>query len=86
LVLLKEQGKMFESSEFSSWLNSELQKAPKIIFVIGGASGHGEALLKLPHFALSLSPMTFPHKLARLLFVEQLYRAQTIRDKHPYHK
>jgi 23S rRNA (pseudouridine1915-N3)-methyltransferase len=85
IVLLTEKGKQFESRQFSEWL---FDKTPsqKIIFVIGGASGHGADIIQMSKFKLSLSEMTFPHKLARLLFVEQIYRAITIKENHPYHK
>jgi 23S rRNA (pseudouridine1915-N3)-methyltransferase len=85
IVLLTENGKQFDSREFSKWI-FEKNISQKIIFIIGGAAGHGEEIIKLAHFKLSLSLMTFPHKLARLLMVEQIYRAVTIKDGHPYHK
>ncbi|MBP9674718.1 MAG: 23S rRNA (pseudouridine(1915)-N(3))-methyltransferase RlmH [Bacteriovoracaceae bacterium] len=85
LILLSEEGKTFTSSEFSFFLEKKIQTGKLLIFVIGGAMGHTDTLKKLAHHLFSLSPLTFPHKLARLLFVEQYYRAQTIRTKHPYH-
>lgn len=85
VVLLTEKGKQFESRDFSLWLSSQCEKQ-KIVFVIGGASGHGQAIINRAQFKLSLSEFTFPHKLARLLLVEQIYRAQTIAANHPYNK
>lgn len=85
IVLLTEKGKQFESRLFSNWLFEKTPSA-KIIFVIGGAAGHGNDIIQMSSFKLSLSEFTFPHKLARLLFVEQVYRAMTIKDNHPYHK
>lgn len=85
LVLMAEKGKSYDSVGFSKWLQNSNENRP-IIFIIGGASGHGEAVQKLAHDKLSLSEMTFPHKLARLLLVEQIYRAQTIIANHPYNK
>ena len=85
IVLLTEKGKQFESREFSHWLSSQFE-LHKIIFIIGGASGHGKNIIERAHFKLSLSEFTFPHKLARLLLVEQIYRAQTIKANHPYNK
>lgn len=85
IVLLTEKGKQFESREFSKWL-SGLYETQAVIFIIGGASGHGEAVIKRSNFKLSLSEFTYPHKLARLLLVEQIYRAQTIVANHPYNK
>ncbi len=86
LILLKENGKKFDSPKFSKWFFDHLENSQHIVLVIGGASGHGEEVLKLTHEALSLSDMTFPHKIARLLLIEQLYRAETIFKHHPYHK
>jgi 23S rRNA (pseudouridine1915-N3)-methyltransferase len=85
LVLLTENGKQFNSIDFSKWI-FEKNVTQKIIFIIGGAAGHGEEVIKKAHFKLSLSLLTYPHKLARLLLVEQIYRAVTIKDGHPYHK
>lgn len=86
IVLLSEWGKDKDSQEFSNWLDNTMLAHPLLIFVIGGAAGHGKNILDLSHDKLSLGKMTYPHKLARLLFVEQIYRAQTIRTGHPYHK
>ena len=85
IVLLAENGKQFTSVNFSKWLSS-INECQSVIFIIGGASGHGEAVQKLAHFRLSLSELTYPHKLARLLLVEQIYRAQTIVANHPHNK
>lgn len=85
IVLLTEKGKQFDSIGFSKWQNSILERQ-SIIFIIGGASGHGPDVIAKSHFKLSLSELTYPHKLARLLLVEQIYRAQTIAAGHPYNK
>lgn len=87
LILLTENGKQLSSPEFSTWLDSKREShGDKLIFIIGGAAGFGKDILELADFSLSLSLFTFPHKLARLLLIEQLYRAQTISSLHPYHK
>ncbi len=85
IVLMTEKGKQFSSVDFSKWL-SGIHERQSVVFIIGGASGHGEAVIKRAHFKLSLSELTYPHKLARLLLVEQIYRAQTIASGHPYNK
>jgi 23S rRNA (pseudouridine1915-N3)-methyltransferase len=85
VIALSEWGKKRNSVEFSKWLESLIEKPQKIIFLIAGAEGFSEEVLKLCHERISLSELTFPHKLARILLVEQLYRAQTIRSGHPYH-
>lgn len=85
IVLLAENGKQFTSVAFSQWL-STITERQCLIFIIGGASGHGQEVIKRAEFKLSLSELTYPHKLARLLLVEQIYRAQTIAANHPYNK
>jgi 23S rRNA (pseudouridine1915-N3)-methyltransferase len=86
IVLLAEKGRSFDSPKFSSWLYRHLENHQNIFFVIGGASGHGQAIQEKANECISLGEMTYPHKLARLLFIEQIYRAGTIKDGHPYHK
>ena len=84
LVTLNENGQSFTSKQLSTkLLNSHNQN---IIFVIGGASGLTPSLNNLASWKLSLSPLTFPHEIARLLLIEQLYRAKTITQDGPYHK
>jgi 23S rRNA (pseudouridine1915-N3)-methyltransferase len=85
IILMAENGKQFSSVQFSKWLD-EKNVSQRLIFIIGGASGHGAGVLARAQFTLSLSEFTFPHKLARLLLVEQIYRAQTIKSNHPYNK
>lgn len=85
LVLLAEKGKEFDSPQFSQWIYKNIEVHKSIFFVIAGAEGHGDEILTLPHQKLSLSKLTFPHKIARIVFVEQFYRAMTIHEGHPYH-
>ena len=85
IVALTEFGEEFHSTEFSKWLTHKIENFQHIIFVIAGAEGHGSALLDKAQAKISLSKLTFPHKIARILFIEQFYRALTIRDGHPYH-
>ena len=86
LVTLMEKGKNYDSPAFSNFVFDLLEDNQPIFFVIGGAAGHGEAVLNATTHKLSLGKLTYPHKLARVLLVEQLYRAQTIQSGHPYHK
>ena len=86
VVLLAENGELMNSEKFSMWIYHKIETQNSLIFVIGGASGHGQEIQNRANARLSLSPLTYPHKLARILFVEQFYRAQTIKDRHPYHK
>ena len=84
LVTLNENGQSFTSKQLArKLLNSYNQK---IIFVIGGASGLSPSLNNSASWQLSLSPLTFPHEISRLLLIEQLYRAKNITQGGPYHK
>ncbi len=85
ITTLTEFGSEFDSQKFSRWISDKALNHSCLIFVICGAEGPGSLLLEKTNHKLSLSKLTYPHKLARLLFVEQFYRSQTIRDGHPYH-
>jgi len=86
MVLLDEHGKELGSREFSGFLNQRFAQGLKtLVFLIGGPYGFDEALIRRADFRLSLSRMTFPHQLVRLIFLEQLYRAMTILKNEPYH-
>ena len=84
LVTLNENGQSFTSKQLATkLLNSHNQN---ITFLIGGASGLSSSLINLASWQLSLSPLTFPHEISRLLLIEQIYRAKTITQGGPYHK
>lgn len=85
LVAMTEWGKKSTSVAFADWTRLVFERPSKVIFLIAGAEGFSEEVLKACQERISLSELTFPHKLARILLVEQLYRAQTIRTGHPYH-
>ena len=86
VVLLDENGRKFSSVDFAGQLNKWMMQGDKnLVFVIGGAFGFGEELIKKSSFSMSLSSMTFSHQMVRLIFVEQLYRAFTILKGEPYH-
>lgn len=85
-VLLDEKGKEFRTVEFASWLaNRFIQPGKRLVFIIGGAWGFPDELYQKADMKLSLSKMTFPHQLVRLIFIEQLYRALSIMKGSPYH-
>lgn len=86
IILLMEKGKERDSVEFAQIINQQFNEGRDLAFIIGGASGHGEDVLALPNDKISLSQMTFPHQVARIVLIEQIYRAQTIIAGHPYHK
>jgi len=84
IVTLNEKGHSFTSKQIATkLLNSHNQN---INFVIGGPSGLTTSLESSASWQLSLSPLTFPHELARLLLIEQIYRAKNISQAGPYHK
>ena len=84
LVLLDERGVVKTSLEFSTFLNT-LSSEKTVVFVIGGVFGTGKSLKERADYTLSLSPMTFTHRMARLILVEQLYRAVMINSGRSYH-
>lgn len=84
-VAMTEWGKRYTSVDFANWTEKLLERPAKTVFIIAGAEGFSDAVLSSCQERLSLSELTFPHKLARILLVEQLYRAQTLRTGHPYH-
>jgi len=86
LVLLDEKGTEFRTIEFSFWLGNKLvQPGKRLLFIAGGAFGFSDEVYSKVNMRLSLSKMTFPHQLVRLIFVEQLYRALSIIKGSPYH-
>ncbi|NCS65590.1 MAG: 23S rRNA (pseudouridine(1915)-N(3))-methyltransferase RlmH [Hydrogenophilales bacterium CG03_land_8_20_14_0_80_62_28] len=86
LVALDEHGKEPTTRELALTLDDWLQSGRDIALVIGGADGLSPDLLGRAQMTLSLSRLTLPHALARVLLVEQLYRAWTLLANHPYHR
>lgn len=86
VVVLDERGKGLDSVEFAARLGRwRDQGARQVVFVVGGSYGLSDAVRARADLLLSLSPMTFPHQLVRLLFAEQLYRAVSILGGTGYH-
>jgi 23S rRNA (pseudouridine1915-N3)-methyltransferase len=87
VVVLDEGGRMKSSEEFAKMLSSHRERDPRpISFVVGGASGLSPEVGSRADEVLSLSRMTFPHQVARLLLVEQVYRALSIQAGLRYHR
>jgi 23S rRNA (pseudouridine1915-N3)-methyltransferase len=86
VVLLDERGKETTSLEFARRVGSWLEGAKDVTLVIGGSDGHGEAIRTRSAESLCLSRLTLAHRLARLVLLEQVYRAFTILRGEPYHK
>jgi 23S rRNA (pseudouridine1915-N3)-methyltransferase len=86
LVTLDENGKQFNSVQLSYFLQQRANDSAKnLIFLIGGAYGLDTTVLKRANHIWSLSPLTFPHQLVRLILAEQIYRACTILRNERYH-
>ena len=87
LILLDLKGKMIDSVELANLIdNIRTNKTGKIDFVIGGSLGVSPELIKRADWRWKLSDLTFPHQLARLLVLEQVYRSFKIQHHEPYHK
>ena len=84
LILLDENGPQMRSLQFCNFL--QINNSLNLTFVISGSEGLSRYLKKHTNQKLSLSLLTFPHELARLLLIEQIYRASTIFRSHPYHR
>ena len=85
LVILDSRGKQLSSEELAGFLEREQMNAIPLIFAIGGSDGFSDEARRSAGFTLSLGKMTLPHELARVVLIEQLYRAFTILKHHPYH-
>lgn len=87
LVALDRRGKVLDSAAFAGRLGRwRDESVPDVAFLIGGADGHPESLLKRATLVLSFGAMTWPHLLARAMLAEQIYRAQQLLAGHPYHR
>lgn len=87
VIALDEHGKNISSTALSKNIRRIQEDGNRtIIFLIGGADGHGDLALKRANLMLSFGQLTWPHQIVRLLLVEQLYRITTIQSGHPYHR
>ncbi len=85
-VLLDVKGKEMSSEQFATLIKDISLTSSEITFVIGGSYGVSEQVKQKVNFKLSVSPMTFPHRLFRVMLLEQIYRAFTILNNINYHK
>ena len=84
---LDEHGKNISSVQFAQKLKQIQEDGTRsLVFLIGGADGHGDLVLKRADHKLSFGQLTWPHQIVRILLVEQLYRTTTILSGHPYHR
>lgn len=86
VVSLDERGKTLSSSEFAQFFQKRMNDGNKrVVFVIGGSYGLHQTLIDKSNFVLSLSKLTFPHQIVRLVLAEQVYRALSIIKGEKYH-
>jgi len=83
IILLDVLGKEVDTNQFAKIIDNSLKP---ICFIIGGAYGVSEKVKKRADLEISFSKLTFPHMLARIILIEQIYRAKTLMEGHPYHK
>lgn len=86
VVVLDPGGKSMSSLDLAVWLQAQLESHGSLAFLIGGPLGFDPAVTAAAHDRLSLSALTFTHEMARVILMEQLYRAFTIFHGEPYHR
>lgn len=86
LIVLDEQGTQFTSQEFAQKIRHWSEHFNHFTFIIGGADGLHHTIINRASLVWSLSKSTFPHAFVRVLIAEQLYRAHSILENHPYHR
>ena len=86
LVLLSPTGRQLTSPGLADWLREGMERNGRYAFLLGGPLGFSDEVIAASHEQLALSPLTFTHELARVIFLEQLYRAFTIMHGEQYHK
>ena len=85
-IALDERGKQLTTREFAGQLEAMQMSGRDVTFYIGGADGLDDRVLDCCERRISLSKMTLPHQIARLVFTEQIYRAMSLLNNHPYHR
>jgi 23S rRNA (pseudouridine1915-N3)-methyltransferase len=86
VVALDERGRSFSTLQLSSWLAERRSRGEPLSFIIGGPDGLADTVSERAQLRWSLSALTFPHALVRVLLAEQLYRVSTVLGGHPYHR
>ena len=86
VIALEIQGKMFSTEKLATQLEDWMQNGRDVALLVGGPEGLSQACLKNAEQHWSLSPMTMPHPMVRVVLAEQIYRAWSILKNHPYHR
>jgi 23S rRNA (pseudouridine1915-N3)-methyltransferase len=86
VAALDERGKELSTRELASWMAGRQREGRDVAFLIGGPDGFAEAVRERCDFSWSLSRLTLPHALVRVVLAEQIYRAHTVLTGHPYHR
>ena len=86
VVALEVTGRAMTTAELARWLETRMAAGRDLAFVAGGPDGLSSELLERADYRWSLSPLTWPHDLIRIMVAEQLYRAQSLLKGHPYHR
>jgi 23S rRNA (pseudouridine1915-N3)-methyltransferase len=86
VIVLDERGKSWQTRELSKAMDDWLHDGRDVAFVIGGADGHAESVRQRAERLWSLSALTLPHGMVRVVLAEQLYRAWSLLQGHPYHR
>ena len=87
VIVLDERGKSQSSDNFAVHLRKVLDRGVSdVVFMIGGPDGHSVATREKANELMALGPMTWPHRLLRIMLLEQIYRSVTIMLNHPYHR
>ena len=86
VVVLDERGAEMTTRELAAWLKTRMQEGRDVAFLVGGPDGFAPEVVARSDFKWSLSRLTFPHALVRVVLAEQLYRAHAVLANHPYHR
>lgn len=86
LVILDEQSKLVTTEELAHKISKWQKSLNNVVILIGGPDGLGESIKSIAKEKISLSKMTFPHPIVRIILAEQIYRSSTIINGHPYHR
>lgn len=86
VLILEEKGTLRDSIEFAKYFERLVSIGQELVFILGSGAGLHSSINEISNYSISLSKLTFPHNLARILLIEQIYRAYTIISGKSYHK